>query len=161
ALELAGDALERLVPRDPLELTLSLRTDTQGGMEQPVRTIHPLAELPDLGADIAARNRVFSRTVDLGDPPALDRDVKGASIRAVERARRLDDMGRRTGVVVGLRAGDGHGESMMLTDSRLKGQIRVTTRSPRSALALLTHLDFTLQSSDLALHTSKMPDPHV
>ena len=112
ATEPIDDELERLVPRDALEMALSLRPDANRRIQQAVRPVDALTELADLGADVAAGDGIFLGTVDLDDASAVDGDVERAGVGTVERAGRLDDRGRRANLGSGF-VNDSHNESIM------------------------------------------------
>ena len=73
---------------DALEAPLSLRAGSHGGILQPRIAVHAVAELPDLGADVAGGRRVQRRAVDLDDPAFADGDSQAARVGAVERDTR-------------------------------------------------------------------------
>ena len=91
---LLGDQLERFVPRHALELAFALAAFAHRRIEQPVGSVHALAEFPHLRADEAVGDRVSARAVDVDDAPAPHRHRQAAGIRAVERARGINDDGR-------------------------------------------------------------------
>ena len=86
-----GDELDRFVPGHTRETSLPLRADTHGRMLQPRLAVNALAELSDLGADVAGRSVRSHGAVDGDDAAVADGDRQAARVGAVEGARRIDD----------------------------------------------------------------------
>ena len=63
-----GDELERFVPRHALELPVALAALADRRIEQAIRPVDALAELPHLRADVAVGDRVLVRAVDRRRP---------------------------------------------------------------------------------------------
>ena len=84
--ELVSDAVERLVPRDRLELPASLGSDAAKRLGQPIRVMDALPVSSDLGADDAGGVGLIARAVDSADALSADHlDVESADRRAVVR----------------------------------------------------------------------------
>ena len=94
ALHLVRDELERFVPRGALELALALAPRADRRIEQAIRTVHALAELPDLRADVAVGDRILARSVDRDDLAVLHGDGEAARIGTIERTGGFDDRRR-------------------------------------------------------------------
>ena len=98
ALEVGGDLLERLVPRDRLELAGAARSGAPERRQQPVLVVHVLARRGALGAQRAAVVRVLARALDLDDAAVAHREVETALRRGVaDGADRLADLDPRVG----------------------------------------------------------------
>ena len=100
ALEVGGDLLERLVPRDRLELAGAARTGAPQRREQPVLVVDVLARRRALGAQRAAVVGVLARALDLDDAAVAHGEVEAALRRGIaDRADRLAhlDAGVRPG----------------------------------------------------------------
>src|SRR5581483_9743846 len=92
-LKTPGDLVQRLFPGDALETVKpsgALRRRATQRVEHPVRGIHPLQVLSDLGAQKSARHRMRRVTLDPGRAPVFDRDQHTAGVRAVVRAGGMD-----------------------------------------------------------------------
>ena len=100
ALEVGGDLLERLVPRDRLELAGAARPGAPQRREQPVLVVDVLARRGALGAERAAVVRILARALDLDDAAVAHVEVEAALRRGIaDRADRLAhlDAGVRAG----------------------------------------------------------------
>src|SRR5439155_3595511 len=85
ALESADDQLEGFVPRHPREFAVAFGALPARGVEQAIWSVYAVAELADLRADVAARDRVRVAAVDGDDLSMLDRDVQCAGIWTIKR----------------------------------------------------------------------------
>ena len=90
-VELLGDEIERVVPRDALEAAGPLRADAAQRMQETVGMIGALGVARDLGADDAARVVVVLRAAHPADPAVDDVDLERAGGRAVVRTGRIAD----------------------------------------------------------------------
>ena len=91
ALEFRDDELERFVPRDALEAPFAFATFAYGRMEDAIRAVDALIELPHLCANVAVGDRVLVRAVDPDHSSVLNGDGEAAGVGTVEGARGLDD----------------------------------------------------------------------
>ena len=90
---LLRDQFERFVPRHAFEPAFALAAFSDGRVEQPILAVNHLIELPDLRADVSAGDRLSVRAVDLDDLAVLQRHGQAAGVRAIKRARGIDDGG--------------------------------------------------------------------
>ena len=86
ACSLRGDLVQRLVPRDPLELARALRADAAQRVQQPVRRARVLEVAVDLRAQRAGGERVLAVAPQPHGLAVLDGHDPAAAVRAVERA---------------------------------------------------------------------------
>jgi hypothetical protein len=81
------DLVERRVPRDPLELPGTFRSNPAQRVQQALRPMHEgFHPLRDFGADDPSRVRRRGRTAHLHDAALIDRDTDAARIRAIKGA---------------------------------------------------------------------------
>ncbi len=94
---------DRLLPGERFEDPFTLLSDAHHGFEDALLAVELVRELPHLGADVAFGDRIaVAGTVDLRDPPVLNRHFETASVRAVERAGR-GDFHRKKSAISGCR----------------------------------------------------------
>ena len=114
AAHLARDLVQRLVPRDPLELSAAARADPTQGIAQPVGVVHPLALAEAAHARVQRRHLggpLARIGADLDDLPVAHVGVDHAAAAAVVAARagdhRLARRGGRSGGFVDDRSAHG------------------------------------------------------
>src|SRR5215471_1010967 len=81
------DQVERLVPRDALEVARPLRADAPHRVEETVRRLRVRDVVVELVAQDAARERMRGIALQLHRAPVLDGDDPAARVRTVHRAR--------------------------------------------------------------------------
>ena len=87
-----GDQASASSHETRVEAGQPLRSLADRRIEQAIGAVDPLGKAADLGADVAAGDRIDVRAVDGGDAPVLHRDVEAARVGAVERADGGDDV---------------------------------------------------------------------
>ncbi len=94
ALHFGGNAIERFVPRGALEFAFALAPAPDRRREETIGSVHAIAELAHLRADVAAGRRILLGAVDRDDLAVLDGDRQRAGIGTVERTCGFDDRRR-------------------------------------------------------------------
>src|SRR5439155_11704411 len=94
----------RDLPGDLLEAALALGAHAPKRMQDPVRAVHAVEVVVDLGAEAAVRVRVGGRAGELDRAAVLDRHLPGATVGAIVRAATADD-GRHPASLPHARAG--------------------------------------------------------
>src|SRR5207237_3529212 len=84
-----GDLAQRLLPGDPLEAPLALRTGAAQWVEQPLLAIHAVEVVVDLGAETAVGEGVDGVAGQLDRAAVLDRHLPRAGVGAVVWASAL------------------------------------------------------------------------
>ena len=94
--EAARDLVEGLIPADPHELASALRTNATQRVEDAVGAVDALEVVVDLGTQATTGERMILGPGEIDRDPVLDRNLPGAGVRAVVRARALDDDRQRS-----------------------------------------------------------------
>jgi hypothetical protein len=81
---------ERLIPRRPAELPFTLAARADARVRNPGLPVQVLRVPPDLGANVAARDRVLLAAADGDDSSVGHRDVETAGVGAIEGTGALD-----------------------------------------------------------------------
>ncbi|CAB4822362.1 unannotated protein [freshwater metagenome] len=92
AMQSCGDRGERFVPRDALEARRSLGPHPSEWVQHAVRAVHPVEEVVDLRAQLAARERVRRVPAQLGCYPVLNGHHPAAGVGTVVVARAQHDL---------------------------------------------------------------------
>jgi hypothetical protein len=85
------DAAERFIPADGSKLAGALRPGAHGGLQEACLAIHAITERPYFRADVPRSGRVQRRSVDLQDFAGIYRNGETAGVRAIQRARRINN----------------------------------------------------------------------